>query len=75
MTDDQKRIEDARARMTALAVDLQTLMDPIDVVGLLIGAANGILLDRGSPADLATYLRRFADELEADDGAPVSGHA
>jgi hypothetical protein len=75
MTDAQKRIEDARARMTALAVDLQTVLKPMDVVGLLVGAANGIMLDRGTAEDVAAYWRLMADELEAAAGPPVSGSA
>lgn len=70
-TEREERLEAARKRMTRVAVALQRIMPGIDVAGVLIGAAVGVLEENG--LDPAVYLRELANELDADP--PVVGHA
>lgn len=66
------RIEAARPLMTQLAVDLQRILPPTEVVRLLVGAAIGVLLDGGTRAAAADYFRAIADEIDRDDSGPAN---
>ena len=70
-----QRLEEARTHMSAVAIGLQAGLAPINAVGVLMGAAIGILESTYDSEKAAQYLREIADELETDRAGALHGHA
>ena len=65
MTD--KKLALARGHMTATAAGLRHVLGPLNAAGVLIGAAVGVLSMAFGEAKAAEYVRKLADDLDADD--------
>jgi hypothetical protein len=60
----------AQRRMSEMALSLQKLFSPIDVAGLLIGAAVGILSVNFGRDKAAEYVGELAREMRESDDEP-----
>jgi hypothetical protein len=67
--DDQELEKRATHRMSEFALSLQKAFSPIDTVGLLIGAAVGVLETNYGRRGATAYIRGLLDEMTADDRA------
>jgi hypothetical protein len=56
-------IQQARERLAELGLNLQKIMTPLDVAGLLCGAATGVLLSTFGPAKAAEYFNELAANI------------
>jgi hypothetical protein len=61
--------------MTDVAMALNGVLGPVDAVGVLLGAAVGILADTFGDEAAADWLRKTADEIENDEGVKYAGRA
>jgi hypothetical protein len=61
-------VEEARDRMTKVAVGLAAKLGPLEAAGILAGAAAVVLSSALGPAAAADYLRQLAGGVE---GEPV----
>lgn len=76
MTTDDAKLAKARAHMTAVALGLAQALGPLDAAGVLMGAAQGVLVDNFGRETATRYLRELADETElAGDLGGAAGHA
>jgi len=66
MTMASEQLEDARTRMTALANRLVMVLPPMDVAGVLAGAAIGVLRTHYGPEKAAEYMTELAVEMNTD---------
>lgn len=57
------RLDEARARMTALATNLTKIFAPVDVAGLLAGAAFGVIAGVYGRARAREYFAELADDI------------
>ncbi|MGN6117755.1 MAG: hypothetical protein ACTHN2_19805 [Nitrobacter sp.] len=57
------RLDEARARMTALAANLTKVFAPIDVASLLAGAAFGVIAGVYGRAKAQEYFAELADDI------------
>jgi hypothetical protein len=65
--DDEQLEKRATRKISELALSLQKLFSPLDVVGLLIGAAVGVLEQTyGRRAGIA-YIEGLLDEMRRDE--------
>lgn len=63
-SDKPATLDQARARMARLAVNLQRILPPIDVASLLIGAAIAVLENTLGRAKARDYVAELASELD-----------
>lgn len=70
---DDDRLDQARERMTALAVSLTQAFSPMDVAGMLAGAAIGVVASTYGRAKAVEYFTEIACELSVPEGTP-EGH-
>lgn len=70
MSEQTPQIERAQSRMTMLALNLQRVFSPVDVAGLLTGAAIGVLSHALGPEKTREYFSAIADELAATAREP-----
>jgi hypothetical protein len=57
------RMDEAKARMARLATNLTRIFTPIDVAGLLAGAAFGVIAGVYGRAKAQEYFSELADEI------------
>jgi hypothetical protein len=74
-TDRDLRLEEARTRMSYLAIELQTILPAIDVAGLFGGALVGVLEGALGSEKASEYLAELATEIEHDRDGALHGHA
>jgi len=65
----------AQRHMSRLANQLIMKFGMLDAIGLLLGAATGVLTYHCSKAEAVRWLRELADEIEANQGGDTVGHA
>jgi len=63
----EQLLQAARRRVGEQVVELRKVLSPLDVAGLLIGAAAGIITEVHGPELAPQYLHELAEEVISDD--------
>jgi hypothetical protein len=63
-------LSQARRSMTRLAINLQQVLTPIEVAGVLAGAATGVLTSTYGREKAVEYFTELACELSVPQGTP-----
>jgi hypothetical protein len=71
---DEHTLDEARTRISRLALGLTRALGDLDAAGSLIGSGATVLIQSRGVEFASDYLRMLADELDQAGDDPMAGH-